>query len=124
MTDDTTKRHVVLVVEDEPLQRISVADLLEESGFHAIEAANARQAMVLLESRSDVSIIVSDIDMPPGMNGMELAAIVRAKWPPIALVLLSGNVDREDVRIPEGGVFMGKPFRAAELIRTLNRLAG
>lgn len=117
------KKQVVLVVEDEPLQRMNMADLLEEAGFHAIEAANAKQAMSLLESRSDVRIIVSDIDMPPGINGMELVALVRAKWPPIALVLLSGNVDRENVRLPEGGVFIGKPYRSAELIDTLNRLA-
>lgn len=123
MTDQTTNPRVVLVVEDEPLQRMNMADMLEEAGFHAIEAGNARQAMLLLESRSDIAVIVSDIDMPPGMNGMELVAIVHDKWPPIALILLSGNVDRADVRLPEGGVFISKPYRPVELIETLNRLA-
>lgn len=112
-----------MIVEDEPLQRMSAADMLEDAGFQTIEAANSRQALMLLESRSDVRVILSDIDMPPGMNGMELVAAVRDRWPPIALVLMSGQLPSKNVKIPKGGLFFSKPYRPAELIAAITRLA-
>jgi CheY-like chemotaxis protein len=114
---------VVLVVEDEPLLRIDTICLVEEAGFPTVEAANAKQAIQLLENRSDIRVIVSDIDMPPGMDGMALVAMVRRRWPPIAIILVSGHVALAEVVIPEGGTFFSKPFRPAELVATLNRLA-
>ena len=67
---DKLCRPVVLVVEDEPLLRMNAADMVEEAGFEALEAANAKEAIQLLESRCDICVIFSDIDMPPGMDGM------------------------------------------------------
>ena len=113
---------VVLVVEDEPLLRMSTVDMVEEAGFPTAEAANAKQAIQLLENRSDIRVIVSDIDMPPGMDGMALVAMVRRRWPPIAIILVSGHVAKAEVVIPEGGRFFTKPFRPAELVETLNRM--
>jgi CheY-like chemotaxis protein len=117
------QKPVVLVVEDEPLLRMDTVDMVEEAGFCAVEAANAEQAIHLLENRSDIRIILSDIDMPPGMDGMTLVAMVRRRWPPIAIVLVSGHFASADVVIPEGGKFFSKPIRPAELVATLNRLA-
>jgi CheY-like chemotaxis protein len=117
------QKFVVLVVEDEPIQRMSTVDMVEEAGFEALQAANSRQAMVLLESRSDIGLILSDIDMPPGINGMELVAIVRDRWPPIAIILLSGEVASTLVQIPEGGVFFSKPYRPYDVVAALHRMA-
>ncbi|WP_441234284.1 response regulator [Bradyrhizobium sp. 930_D9_N1_4] len=118
----TTNKPLVLVVEDEPLLRMNTVDLVEEAGFPTLEAANAKQAIKLLENRLDIKIILSDIEMPPGMDGMALVAMVRRRWPPIAIILVSGHVDTTEVVIPEGGKFFTKPFRPAELVATLNRM--
>jgi CheY-like chemotaxis protein len=114
---------VVLVVEDEPLLRMNTVDMVEDAGFPTLEAANAKQAIELLENRSDIRIILSDIDMPPGMNGMALVAMVRRRWPPVAFILVSGHVGAAEVDIPEGGRFFTKPVRPAELVATLSQLA-
>src|SRR3712207_5277267 len=82
---------VVLLVDDEPLVRMTTADELEEAGFHVLEAANADVALVVLEARSkEVRLLLTDIDMPGSMNGLELAEAVHARWPHIALVVSSG----------------------------------
>jgi CheY-like chemotaxis protein len=123
MAGDDARKTVVLVVEDEPILRMNVIDLVEDAGFEAVEAANATQAMRVLEGRSDVGIILSDIDMPPGIDGMALAAIVRDRWPPIAIILVSGQMASADIKIPEGGVFFSKPYRATDVVAALQRFA-
>jgi CheY-like chemotaxis protein len=117
-----SKRVVVLVVEDEPLLRMNDVDMVEDAGFEALEAANSKQALTVLERRSDVGIILSDIDMPPGMDGMELVAIIRRRWPPIAIILVSGHVGIADVRMPEDGLFFSKPYRPSEVVAALHRM--
>src|ERR1700754_2035217 len=117
------QKPLVLVVEDEPLLRMTTVDIVEEAGFPTLEAANAKQAIQLLENRPDIRIILSDIDMPPGMNGMALVAMVRRRWPPIAIILVSGHVVAAEVDIPDGGKFFSKPFHPAELVATLERMA-
>ena len=117
------QKPVVLVVEDEPLLRMHTVDMVEEAGFPTLEAANAQQAIQLLENRSDIRIILSDIEMPPGMDGITLVAMVRRRWPPVAIILVSGHVAAADVDIPDGGKFFSKPVRPAELVATLERMA-
>ena len=114
---------VVLVVEDEPLLRMNTVDMVEQAGFEPIEAANAKQAMQALEQRDDIRIILSDIDMPPGMDGVELVAIVRNRWPPIEIILVSGQVASGEVLLPERGLFFSKPFRSQDLIAAMSRMA-
>ena len=121
--NDSMHRPVVLVVEDEPVLRMSAADMVEDAGFEALEAANAKQAIQLLESRGDIRVILSDIDMPPGMDGMELVAIVRRRWPPVSIILVSGHVDLGNVDIPKGGKFFSKPYRPSEIIAALHQMA-
>jgi len=114
---------VVLVVEDEPLLRMDTVDMVEEAGFEPVEAANAKQAMQALEERDDIRIILSDIDMPPGMDGVELVAIVRNRWPPIEIILVSGQIVSDEVQLPERGLFFSKPFRSQEVIAAMARMA-
>ena len=117
------RKAVVLVVEDEALLRMNAVDLVEDAGFEAVEAANSRQAVRVLESRSDIGIILSDIYMPPGIDGMALVAIVHDRWPLIAIILVSGQIPAGDVKVPEGGVFLSKPYRDTDLVAALNRMA-
>lgn len=124
MISETPKpRMAVLVVEDEPILRLMAVDLVEEAGFEAVEAMNSTDAIQVLEVRTDIRIIFTDIDMPGGLNGVELAAVVRDRWPPVGIIITSGHIAERDVRVPDDGVFLAKPYRLEELRSTLLRMA-
>ena len=82
---------LILVVEDDPLQRFGMIDLVEDAGFAAIEARDANQAVEILENRLDVRVVFTDIDMPGSMDGLKLAAAIRKRWPPIEIIVTSGR---------------------------------
>jgi two-component sensor histidine kinase/CheY-like chemotaxis protein len=90
----------VLVVEDEMVLRMRAVDIVEDAGFAAVEAVNADEALAILESRSDISLLFSDIQMPGSMNGLKLAHAVHERWPSIKIILVSGEVDVADADKP------------------------
>jgi two-component system, response regulator PdtaR len=102
------------VVDDEELLRMSAAGLLEDHGFEVIEAANAAAALRELEAHPDVRLLFTDIQMPGGSNGMDLAREVHARWPNVLLIITSGQVRPRDAEIPDDGRFVGKPYNAAD----------
>jgi CheY-like chemotaxis protein len=106
----TPEKIVVLVVEDDPMQRMMAVDLVEEAGFIAIEAANADEAVRILETRTDIRIVFTDIDMPGTMDGLMLAALIRDRWPPIEIIITSGQARENELQLPERGVFFPKPY--------------
>jgi CheY-like chemotaxis protein len=116
------RRPVVLVVEDELLIRTHAAGIIEESGFDVIEASNADQAIAILEVRSDIAVLFTDIQMPGRMDGLKLAAAVRGRWPPIQIVATSGFVHVRPGDLPEGGRFLSKPYNPTQLTATLREL--
>ena len=104
------KRLLVLLVEDEILLRMNAVEIIEEGGFDVLEAANADEAIAILESRSDIRVIFTDIQMPGSMDGLKLAAAVRGRWPPIKIIATSGRYVLNEGELPEGGVFLSKPY--------------
>lgn len=106
----------ILVVEDESLIRMGIADYLEDSGFRVLEAANADQAIRLLEANADVAVMFTDIDMPGTMDGLKLAQAVSDRWPPVGIIVTSGHVKLDATALPKGGLFVAKPYDP-ELIR-------
>src|SRR6478736_5887017 len=114
---------VVLLVEDEPLVRMTAADELEEAGFHVLEAANADVAMAVLEARSDeIQVLFTDVHMPGSMDGMELAEQVHARWPHVRLLISSGYARPGPDEIPDAGRFVPKPYHAATVVRQIHEL--
>ena len=111
------------MVEDEPLLRMMAVDLVEDAGFEAVEAGNATDALHILESRPDIHIVFSDIDLPRGMDGMKLAALVRNRWPPIHLILTSGKARPPTEEMPAGGLFFSKPYKEREIVAAMHRLS-
>ncbi len=83
---------VVLVVEDETLILASTVEHLEAAGFTAIAASNADEAISILESRNDIRAVFTDVQMPGSIDGLRLARVVRSRWPPVALLVTSGQV--------------------------------
>lgn len=116
------KRVVVLVVEDEFLIRLSAVESIQEAGFEVVEAASADEAIAILESRLDISVLFTDIQMPGSMDGLKLAAAVRNRWPPIKIMATSGQVRLSPGDLPQGGLFLPKPYNAAVLMNTLEAL--
>jgi CheY-like chemotaxis protein len=112
----------VLVVDDEPFVRMLVADVLDEAGFEVIEASNAQTALKRLELAGDVQVLFTDINMPPGMNGLELAGVVHQRWPEVGLVISSGYERPSNQQIADGGVFVPKPFRPEDIIRAVQKV--
>lgn len=115
---------VVLVVEDEPLLRMLAVEAVEEAGFVAIEARDADEAVAMLESRSDIALLFTDIDMPGSMDGLKLAHAVRGRWPPIKILVVSGKVRLQTLDLPPSSRVVGKPYRAAAMVEELRSLAG
>jgi CheY-like chemotaxis protein len=114
---------IILVVEDEPLLRIAAVDMVESAGFEAVEAADATEAVRILEARSDIRIVFTDIDMPRGMDGMKLAACIRDRWPPIMIILTSGYMDAPDVALPDRSLFFPKPYKEHEIVAAFRQMA-
>ena len=115
------KRAVILVVEDELLIRMNAVEMIEEA-FEVVEAGNAEEAIVILEGRLDVAVVFTDIQMPGSMDGLKLAAVVRLRWPPIKIVVTSGQVKIGVGDLPQGSRFLQKPYSPAEIMKTLREL--
>ncbi|WP_421697604.1 response regulator [Ancylobacter sp.] len=112
----------VLVVEDEPLVRFDIADYLAENGFEVHEAASADQALAILEAIPAIRLVFTDIDMPGSMDGLKLSAAVRKRWPPVQIIVTSGNRIAGTAEMPEGSLFFAKPYRPADIARSMQGL--
>jgi CheY-like chemotaxis protein len=115
---------VVLIVEDEPLLRMLAAEVVEDAGFIALEAGDADEAVALLESRPDISLLFTDISMPGSMDGLKLAHAVRNRWPPIKILVVSGQIRVRLSELPANSRFVAKPYRATAMIQELRALVG
>ncbi len=119
---DKSRRPIVLVVEDDHLLRLDATDMVESAGFEVIEAANADEAISILESRNDIAVVFTDIQMPGSMDGLKLARAVRGRWPPIKIVTTSGLRIIEETDLPEGGRFLPKPYSSVQVRGLLHEL--
>jgi len=115
-------RPVVLVVEDDHLLRLDAADMVAAAGFDVVEAANADEAVAILESRNDITVVFTDVQMPGSMDGLKLARAVRGRWPPIKIVTTSGQRITEETDLPEGGRFLPKPYSPVQLHGVLHEV--
>jgi two-component sensor histidine kinase/CheY-like chemotaxis protein len=123
-TNDLTPVPNVLVVEDEMILRMRAVDIVEDAGFRPIEAVNADEALSILESRSDISLLFTDIQMPGSIDGLKLAHAVHERWPSIKIILVSGQVKPSDAERPEDSRFFGKPLGVEQMITELKTMVG
>ena len=104
--------------------RMRAVDIVEDAGFTAVEAVNADEALSILESRSDISLLFSDIQMPGSMDGLKLAHAVHHRWPSIKIILVSGQVKVAGAEAPEDSRFFGKPLEVKQMITELQAMMG
>lgn len=113
---------VVLVVEDSALIRMGAIDLVLSAGYEAIEACDADEAIRVLESRDDIDLVFTDVQMPGTMDGVKLSHYIRKRWPPVKLIVVSGAAILEQSSLPSGGRFFQKPYDSNVITDTMARL--
>ena len=114
----------VLIVEDEMVLRMRAVDIVEDAGFNPVEAVNADDAMTILESRSDIEMLFTDIQMPGSMDGLKLAYAVHERWPQIKIILVSGQLTLTDADKPADSRFYGKPLEVKAMIAEMQDMMG
>ena len=118
----TTDRVTVLVVEDQPFLRMDIVDQLEMADFNVLEAANATLAIELLIANKAISVMFTDIDMPGGIDGLKLAAVVRGRWPPVVIIVTSGLHQVDVIQLPVRARFLSKPYDAGFVISSIREM--
>ena len=120
----TTRKPLVLVVDDEAFIRLMLVDLLEEAGLEVVEAGTADEALCLLETAPAVKVVLTDIEMPGRLNGMDLARVTRERWPHIELLVMSGRTFPAAGVLPQGIEFWSKPYSTDRLLTRVLSLTG
>jgi DNA-binding NtrC family response regulator len=114
---------VILVVEDEPLVRALAVDVLEEAGFEVIEAPTADHAVLVLETRSDIRVVFTDVDMPGRLNGFQLARIVQDHHHKVGVIIGSGKARPQPGEMAPDAIFLPKPYATSMLVAVVRRMA-
>jgi len=113
----------ILIVDDEPQLTELATEILTTSGYHIVCAKNGRQALKLLNKNSDISLVVSDIVMPDGINGYELAQKISQQYPDTKILLCSGYAaDSENKNNQHHYHMLSKPYSSSELIKMVREI--
>ena len=113
---------VVLVVEDNPLILMSALELVATAGFDGVGAADADEAIGILEARADIRLVFTDVEMPGTIDGVKLAHYIRERWPPIHLIVASGRSILEESQLPAGSKFFSKPYDDNTIVEEMTRM--
>ena len=101
--------------------RMNTVDMVEDAGYMPVEAVDADRAVAMLESRSDIALMVTDVQMPGSMDGLELARAVHERWPSIKIIVVSGQ---QPIDLPAESCFFGKPLEARDMICQMQNMIG
>ncbi len=118
----TTAR--VLLVEDEGLIRLIMADFLRDEGFEVIEAWNGDEAVKLLDGPDNFDILFTDVRMPGTFDGIDVAALARRRHPALPVLVVSGYATQLTSRLSllnPPAVFISKPYRLTQILEALNK---
>ena len=109
-----------LVVEDDALVRFDLAQTLEAEGYKTFEAADAAEAIAVLEANREIRVVFTDIQMPGTMDGLALSHYVRKRWPPTIIVVSSGRCTPSNDEMASGAFFIAKPYAPQSLATLLH----
>jgi CheY-like chemotaxis protein len=110
----------ILVVEDEVLIRAFIAEELRLAGFSVIEAGRAEEALTYINAGEQVDLVFSDIRMPGSLNGLQLAEILRDRYPDIPVILTSANAPTMHIGIVQA--FVPKPYDVTQTIALMSAM--
>ena len=122
MANPEAKSGEVLIVEDEALLLLSLGDDLRDAGYVVHEAFNAAQALQVLVAQPGIQLVFTDVDMPGGMDGLELSALVRQRWPAIDVVVTSGKAVPTSGAVPQSCVSLPKPYTTDSLLSVMRTM--
>jgi len=121
---DLVQRALVLIVEGEPSLCALAGNVAEAAGLHFVSARDARQAMILLESRSDITAVFTDLRLYGAMDGLALVEAVRRRWPQIDLLITSGTATSQYQKLPAGSHYFAMPYDVKKVVEALQSIAG
>src|SRR5438034_8708394 len=110
----------ILIVEDDELVRELGVEFLSDAGFEILEASNGEEALSLLETNPNITVLFTDINMPGPLDGIALASIAAVQWPHLAIIIGSGNVLPRSGGLPRGITFIRKPYDPESVIRLIH----
>ena len=115
----------LLLVEDDPLVRVTVAMMLEDEGFGVVEASDAAGALMLIEGGLEAAVMVTDVDLGAGPSGADLADTMRRVRPNLAIIFITGRIASLKGR-PMGPkeAVLPKPFASRTLSKMVRDMAG
>ncbi len=117
----SAKPHTVLVVEDEVLIRLMIADRLRDHSIGVVEASNAAEAVTVLQSQIPVDLVFTDVRMNGQMSGIALAHLVRETRPDLKVVIASGDLTVDNA-IDAADAFFRKPYDLDRVVRRIEEL--
>jgi len=125
VTDTHSFQAVILIVEDEALLRMSLADSLRDCGFLPIEACNADEAVEILEMDVEIDVVLTDVRMPGNMDGFGLAKWIRENRPELPVFVASGYSGKFDLaeELCASEAYFTKPFNVSEVAPKLKAAA-
>lgn len=125
LTSRTTRAATVVVVDDEPLVRLLVAEALTEAGHHVLEAEDGPSGLKILHSDLEVDLLISDVGMPGGMNGRQMADAARQRRPGLRILFITGYAESAVLRqdsLEPGMHVMTKPFAIDGLTQRVQQI--
>jgi PAS domain S-box-containing protein len=115
----------ILIVDDEPMVRMLVTEVLTESGYQVLEAGDAPSAIKVIESNPDIALLITDVGLPGGMNGRQLADMVRIQRNELKILFITGYAENAAVsngHLDHGMEILTKPFAMASLIGKVRKI--
>jgi CheY-like chemotaxis protein len=110
-------KFIALIVEDDPIQRLVLSDLLKDEGLEVVECASAEAAeLVLVATGNELLALVTDVELSGEMSGVELAQFAKRRFPSVNVVLVSG---RGVPYVPQGTRFVKKPYSPDQLLQAV-----
>ncbi|MBO9723809.1 response regulator [Novosphingobium sp.] len=106
----------ILIVDDEALLRFDLVDFFEAAGWRVFDAEDADQAIIILEERKEIRVVLTDVQMPGSLDGLKLAHYIRDRFPPTILYIASGHVPLREDELPAHATFLPKPFDPNRLL--------
>ena len=121
MSNTGGKPSKVLIVEDEFLVRLTLAEALSDEGFQVLEAETGDAALPILQSHQEISLLLTDIQLPGTINGHALALKARENLPNLPIIFMTGGPD-EETDDSARDVFISKPYTLAAICQMAKRL--
>ena len=112
---------LILVVDDDVLERMGASYMFSDAGYQVLEAGNADVALRFFETNADIRLLFTDVTMPGALNGADLARQVAERWPKVGIMMTSGRP--VPANLPPNVRFHAKPYAPTEVLRDASAMA-